>query len=359
MANHGKPEVSPSPPAPLPEGEGRQRLVERQTKKYQETSRLDDAVVIGSGPNGLAAALTLAQAGWRVRILEAQARPGGALYSLETTLPGYIHDVGAAFFPFSQVSPAFQHFRLADVGLEWRGGVYESAHPALDGTCPTVARDVDRAAATFGADADAWRWFAGWQAEMGQRLGEMLLTPLWEPGPAWRLGFMNLLRLGIAGVRSAAGYANGLFTTEAAQRVIPALSLHGDIGPDDFGGAAIGVVLALLAAGDGFQVPAGGARSITHALLKRIEQHGGQLHLSSRVESIVVKQHRAVAVRTEGGDEIPFAKAVLADVGAPALYFKLLPDRCVSGWIRQSMRAFRYGWGTFKMDWALAGPVPW
>ncbi|MBI1831066.1 MAG: NAD(P)/FAD-dependent oxidoreductase [Planctomycetes bacterium] len=320
---------------------------------------LDDAIIIGSGPNGLAAALTLAQAGWRVRILEAQARPGGALYSLETTLPGYVHDVGAAFFPFAHVSPAFQQFKLADAGLEWRGGVYESAHPALDGTCPTIARDVDRAARTFGNDGDAWRWFAGWQAQMGQRLGEMLLSPLWEIGPAWRLGFTNLLRLGIAGVRSAAAYAGSLFRSEAARRVIPALSLHGDIGPDDFGGAAIGVVLALLAAGDGFQVPVGGARSITLALIKRIEQLGGQLELGTRVEAIIVRQHRAVAVRTNAGDEIPFAKAVLADVGAPALYFHLLPDRCVSGWVRQSMREFRYGWGTFKMDWALAGPVPW
>src|SRR5215831_15773874 len=118
---------------------------------------LDDAIVIGSGPNGLAAALTLAQAGWRVRVLEAQPRPGGALYSLETTLPGYIHDVGAAFFPFAHVSPGLQQLKLDEVGLEWRGGVYESAHPAPDGTCASIARDVDRAAQSFGADGDAWR----------------------------------------------------------------------------------------------------------------------------------------------------------------------------------------------------------
>src|SRR2546423_15485751 len=111
-----------------------------------------DAVVIGSGPNGLVAACTLARAGWRVLVLEAQPRPGGAVYSLETTLPGYIHDVGAAFFPFAQMSPAFRSLALHEVGLTWRTGLYESAHPAPDGTCACIARDIDRAAAAFGPD---------------------------------------------------------------------------------------------------------------------------------------------------------------------------------------------------------------
>jgi phytoene dehydrogenase-like protein len=320
---------------------------------------LDDAIVIGSGPNGLAAALTLAQAGWRVRVLEAQLRPGGALYSLETTLPGYLHDVGAAFFPFAHCSPAFRQFRLDEVGLQWRAGVFESAHPAPDGSCVCIARDIDRAARSFGADGDAWRSLAQWQAAMGQRLADALLAPLPSILPALRLGVGNLLRLGIAGMSTAAGYSRRLFRTEAARRVIPGLSLHVDLGPEDFSGAALGLVLALLAAGSGFQVPVGGARSITHALLERLSQYGAQLQLGTRVESIVVRQHRAVAVRTSAGDEIPVAKAILADVGAPALFLKMLPDQCVSGWVRQSIRNFRYGWGTFKMDWALSGPVPW
>ncbi|MBI2807088.1 MAG: NAD(P)/FAD-dependent oxidoreductase [Planctomycetes bacterium] len=322
-------------------------------------SPVEDAIVIGSGPNGLTAAATLARAGWRVRVLEAQPRPGGALYSVASTLPGYVHDVGAAFFPFAHFSPALRQLRLEEVGLAWRGGVYESAHPAPDGTCATIARDPDRAARAFGADGDAWRRLAQWQADMGQRLPDALLAPLTDPRAAIRLGLANLVRLGIAGVSTAAGYSRWLFRTEAARRVIPGLALHVDLGPDDFGGAALGLVLTLLAAGGGFQVPVGGARAITDALLKRLDDSHGILQLGAQVESIIVRNRRGVAVRTTAGEEITARKAILADVGAPALYLRLLPDACVAGWVRQSIRNFRYGWGTFKVDWALAGPVPW
>jgi phytoene dehydrogenase-like protein len=318
-----------------------------------------DAVVIGSGPNGLVAACTLARAGWEVLVLEAQARPGGALYSLQTTLPAYVHDVGAAFFPFAQASPAFNSLNLHDVGLRWRTGLYESAHPAPDGSCACIARDIDRAAATFGPDGDAWRSLARWQAAMGVRLPEALLAPLPGIGPALRLGVLNLVRFAEAGLSTSAGYAHRHFRTEAARRVIPGLALHVDLGPHDFSGAALGLVLALLASADGFAVPVGGARAITDALLARLKQAGGLLQFRTRVTGIVVRHGRAVAVTTEVGDEIAFRHAVLADVGAPALYLKLLPEDSVPGGVRQSIRNFRYGWGTFKMDWALAGPVPW
>jgi phytoene dehydrogenase-like protein len=320
---------------------------------------LIDAVVIGSGPNGLVAANILARAGWSVLVLEAQPRPGGAVWSLETTLPGYLHDVGAAFFPFAQPSPAFQLLALQDVGLSWCAGLYESAHPAPDGSCPCIARDIDRAAASFGLDGDAWRSLARWQADMGERLPRALLSPLPDPRPALRLGFANLLRVAEAGLSSSAGYARRHFRTEAARRVIPGLALHVDLGPHDFSGAALGLVLALLASQYGFAVPVGGARAITEALLTRLQKAGGVVRLNARVTDIVVRQRRAVAVTTATGEEIPFHKAVLADVGAPALYLRMLPEDSVPGWVRQSIRQFRYGWGTFKMDWALAGPVPW
>jgi phytoene dehydrogenase-like protein len=320
---------------------------------------MDDAIIIGSGPNGLVAAATLARAGWRVLVLEAKSRPGGALYSLPTTLPGFVHDVGAAFFPLAHASPALRSLDLAGAGLEWRGGLFESAHPARSGSCASISRDVDRTAQSFGADGDAWRRLASWQAAMGDRLAEALLAPLPGIGPALRLGLGNLVGLARAGLCSSAGYARRLFKTQPARRVLPALALHVDLGPEDFSGAALALVLALLAAGSGFQVPAGGARSITQALLRRLEEAGGRLQLNTHVDSIVVRQGRARAVRTNHGDEIPVARAILADVGPPALYFKMLPEDSVPGYLLGAIQQFRYGWGTFKMDWALSGPVPW
>jgi phytoene dehydrogenase-like protein len=317
-----------------------------------------DAVVIGAGPNGLVAAATLARHGWRVLLLEAKSRPGGAVYSEEMTLPGYLHDVGAAFFPFAE-SPAFRHLDLAGAGLRWAGARYDSCHPAPDGSCASIARDLDLAAAAFGLDGGAWRRLAEWRARMGDRLGEALLAPLPALGPAWRLGPVNALRLALAGVRTSAGLARRLFRTEAARRVIPGLALHVDLGPEDFAGAGLGLVLALLASSPGFRVPLGGARAITATLLRRLEEQGGRLLLEQHVEEVLVRGGQAVAVRTTRGDEFRARRAVLADVGAPALYLRLLRPRHVPGLVRSALRRFRYGWGTFKVDWALAGPVPW
>jgi phytoene dehydrogenase-like protein len=318
-----------------------------------------DALVIGSGPNGLVAAATLARRGWKVLVLEAQPRPGGACWSAEHTLPGHLHDVGAAFFPFADDSPAFRHLDLVGAGLKWANARRESCHPAPDGSCVTISRDVEESARSFGADGDAWRSIALWGQRMGDRLAAALLAPLPGIGPAWKLGVGNLIRLAREGLPSTRRFSLRHFKSAAARRVLPGLALHVDLGPDDIAGAGLGLSLALGAAGPGFRVPIGGARAITLALLRRIEEAGGQVRLGERAVRIVVRGRQAVAVRTRKGEEVPVAKAIVADVGAPALFLKLLQDRETPWLLRRQMRRFRYGWGTFKMDWALFGPVPW
>ena len=318
-----------------------------------------DAVVIGSGPNGLTAAATLARAGWKVLVLEAQQRPGGAVWSEALTRPGFVHDVGAAFFPFADDSPAFRALDLVGAGLHWRNALWESCHPAPDGSSVAIGRDLERSVAAFGADGPAWRRLALWQQAMGDRLAAALLAPLPGLGAAWRLGPLNLLKLARAGLTTTAAFACRHFRTVAGRRVVPSLALHVDLGPDDFAGAGLGLVLGLLASGSGFRVPVGGARAITDALLLRLREAGGALRLGCRVERVLVSGGRAVGVRIEGGEEVPVKRAVLADVGPPALFLRLLQGREVTWWLRRRARQFRYGWGTFKMDWALSGPVPW
>jgi phytoene dehydrogenase-like protein len=320
---------------------------------------MHDAIIIGAGPNGLTAAATLAKHGWKVLVLEAQARPGGAAYSQELTLPGFLHDVGAAFFPFADDSPAFRYLDVVGAGLQWRNARWESCHPAADGSSVAISRDIDLTVASFGADGPAWRRLAAWQRRMADRLAAALLAPLLAFRPIWQLGLWNVVKLGLAGLGSTAGFARRHFQTDAAQRVLPALGLHVDLGPEDWSGAGLALSLAFGAVGPGFRVPVGGARAITEALIRRLTEAGGELQVNQHVERIVVEGKKVVAVRTGSGDSISVRHAVLADVGAPALYLRLLPETNVSGWVRRSMRRFRYGWGTFKMDWALSSSVPW
>ncbi|MBM4359563.1 MAG: NAD(P)/FAD-dependent oxidoreductase [Deltaproteobacteria bacterium] len=316
-----------------------------------------DAIVIGSGPNGLVAACQLARAGLDVQVLESRADVGGACRSAELTLPGFVHDVGAAFFPFATASPALRSFDLAGAGLEWCHAGLESAHPALDGSCASIARDLTALDRTFGKDADAWRSVARWATRVRDDLLGVLLAPPLPIGAAWRFGIPNLLRLAEVGLSSGRGWSQRRFVTEAARRVVPGLALHTDIGPDDECGAAVGFMLAALASCDGFAVPRGGTSAITSALVQRLQGFGGSVVTGTHVERILVRRGRAYGVHTRLGDIE--ARAVIADVAAPTLYRDMLPEQEVPGSVLASMLRFQHGFGTFKVDWALDGPVPW
>lgn len=315
-----------------------------------------DAIIIGAGPNGLTAAAHLARAGMSVLVLEAQPTPGGACRSAALTRPGFVHDIGAGFFPFGPISPAFTSL---DLPVRWLHTDLDSAHPGPDGACPSLGRDLDAAARSFGRDGEALvrmaRWFQGCR-------GDLVPALLATPAPVLDMlgvGVDNLLTFASMALQSGRSLSEGKFVTEAARRVIPALGLHADVGPDDPLGAAVGLMLAMLACDTGFGVAAGGAGAITQALQGVVEQHGGRVQCGERVAEVIVRQGRAVGVRTESGLEVDATRAVLADVGAPALYLRMLGRDEVPGFVRRSMRRFPQGWGTFKLDWALDGPVPW
>jgi phytoene dehydrogenase-like protein len=320
-----------------------------------------DAVVIGSGPNGLVAACVLARAGLKVVVLEAhETRAGGALGSEEATRPGFVHDVGAAFFPWGTLSPAFRDLPLAAHGLRWRRATFESCHPAPDGSYACIARDHDRTARNFGnaADGERWRKVASWYASIEPSLIDLLLGTFPSVLPAARLGPVHLTRLTRVFLSRGRALAERWFSSDAARRVLPGLALHADVGPDDRFGAGLGFILGMTATTGGYAVPQGGARSIADALIGCLRGQGGQVRLGARVTRVVVREGRARAVRLAGGEEVS-TRVVLADTDVAALLLDLIGSEHIPARVSGFMQRYPRGWGTFKVDWALDGPVPW
>lgn len=319
-----------------------------------------DVLVIGSGLNGLVAACRLAKRGLSVWVLEeSPRRPGGSLGSETLTQPGFVHDVGTAFFPFAHTSPAFIELELERYGVTWLRAPIESAHPALDGSCASILRDREAALRSFGDERDGKRWqaLADWYARAEPRLLAALLD---SPGVArlLRVGLANAWHLGRLVLRRSVALSRKLFQGEAARRVLPALGLHLGVGPDDGFGAGYGALLGLATSNGGNAIPRGGARSITNALVTILEAHGGRLRLGTRVDHILTDRSGAVGVRTEHGDELRAKRAVIADTSEAAMYLRLLDERWTPRRVRRAAGSPQ-SWGTFKLDLAISGPVPW
>ena len=299
--------------------------------------RAEEVVVVGSGPNGLAAAAWLARAGLRVRVFEAGDTPGGGCRSAELTLPGFVHDRCAAVHPMGALSPVFRALELERFGLEWIWPEVPLAHPLPDGPAAVLARSVEATARALGADAAAWRRGIGSFAEPG--FVASLLDPLWPPATT---ALFTKARFGLAGLRSAESVARGRFRTEVARALFAGCAAHSVLALDRAGTAAFGIVLAASAHAVGWPVARGGSQAIVRALVRVIEQHGGTVETQRRITAL---------------GELPPARAVLFDL-APRQIARIAGEALPPGY-RARLERFQPGPGVFKVDWALSQPIPW
>lgn len=326
-----------------------------------------DAVVVGAGHNGLVAANMLAERGWRVLVLEEQDQPGGAVKSGELTEPGYTSDLFSSFYPLAVASPALRSLDLERHGLTWRRAPVAVAHPQADGACAAMSMDVDETAASLErfapGDGDAWRdLYAYWQ-----RAGGPFMDALLRPFPplkgsarlAAALGPMGLVRFTRLALLPVRRLAEETFRGDGGAWLLAGNALHADLTPDMAGGGLFGWVLCGLGQQHGFPVPEGGAGRLTAALVQRLHLHGGRVECGTRVARILVRHGRAVGVRTADGHEISAAKAVLASVGAPALYRDLVGEQHLPAGLIADLRSFQYDNSTVKVDWSLDAPIPW
>jgi phytoene dehydrogenase-like protein len=325
------------------------------------------AVVIGAGPNGLVAANLLADEGWDVVVLEAELEPGGAVRSGALTEPGFVHDRFSAFYPLAVASPVMRALELERHGLRWCRAPLVLAHPTPDGRCAVLSSDLDETAESLDAyapgDGDAWRvLYARWQ-----RGGRRLLDALLSPFPPLRAGAALAIALGPRELADFARFAllparrlaEETFSGEGGGLLIAGNTMHTDLAPEHTGGGLLGWLLACCGQEHGFPVPEGGASRLTDALVARLESRGGRVVCGTRVVEIDARAGRAGGVRTADGTEIGAERAVVADVGAPALYCELMRGAELPARIRSGMRRFQYDHATVKIDWALDGPVPW
>ncbi|MCD6014495.1 MAG: FAD-dependent oxidoreductase [Solirubrobacterales bacterium] len=328
---------------------------------------MTDAVVIGSGPNGLVAANILAERGWKTLVLEEQPQPGGAVRSGEVTVPGYTHDLFSSFYPLAAASPRLRALELERWGPRWRRAPAVVAHPTRDGRCANLYQDLDRTAESLDSfhpgDGDGWRRLFGLWERAGEAFIEALLTPFppVKGGAklARALGPKGMLEFARLGTLSARRLGHETFRGEGGANLLAGNALHADLTPDSGGGGLFGWVLCSLGQTVGFPVPEGGAGELTAALVRRLEYHGGEVVCNAPVRRVVVRRGRAVGVRTADGTEHPASRAVLADTGAPQLYFDLLEREDALQSVRADLRNFQYDNSSVKVDWALSEPIPW
>jgi phytoene dehydrogenase-like protein len=325
---------------------------------------IGSAVVVGAGHHGLVCAARLAAAGVEVTVLEQAERPGGAVASDVATLPGFVHDSCAGFFPLTLASPAFDGLGVRE-RLTWVNPDVAMAHPFADGTAIALHRDL--AATVEGLEAAAGGAGRAWGELMGPLLARRdhvvraALTPAFPPVRDGLALALALRRDGVELARrllaSSATVGREVLGDERCAAWFSGSAMHADLSPGAAGGAALALGLKFLAHAVGWGFPRGGAGALTDALVARVRELGGEIRCGAAVESVTRRAGRVSGVRLRDGEHVPARAAVLAVSARPLL--AMLPAGVFGPRLTARLRTWRYGLGTLKVDYALAGPVPW
>jgi len=295
-----------------------------------------DAVVVGSGPNGLVAAVTLARAGWHVVVYEAADTVGGGMRSAALTRPGFVHDVCSAVHPLALGSPALRSLPLEDHGVRWIHPDAPLAHPLDGGRAAMLERSVDVTAEGLGADRDAYRSLMQPLVDHGLDLVDSMMSPLRVPKAPIAMG-----RFGLRAIRSTTALASR-FDGDEARALIAGSAAHSMLPLGALGTGGYGLFLTMLGHVVGWPVAQGGSQRIADALVALLAEHGGEVVTGVEVTTLAqLPPARAVVL-----DVTPRQLRRIAGEAAPARYARAL-DR------------YRYGPGVFKVDYALDGPIPW
>ncbi len=295
-----------------------------------------DAVIIGSGPNGLAAAIRLAQRGWRTLVVEGSDTIGGGTRTKELTLPGFNHDVCSAVHPMGIASPYFRTLDLESHGLKWLQPKVPLAHPLDGGRAAALFPSMEETCANLGADGGRYRLFFKQLSEHADQLFETLLKPLSLPAHP-----LLMMRFGM-GAGLPATIFSKYFRTEEARALFGGNAAHAVMALDLLLTSAIGLTLQVAAHGRGWPIPQGGSQSIAEALASKLRSLGGEIQTGRSIQSL--------------GD-LPKAKAYLFDI-SPANLAKICSEALPANYRKKLMR-YRHGPGVFKMDYALSAPIPW
>lgn len=300
-------------------------------------SKTYDAIVVGAGPNGLAAAIELARRGKRVCIYEANETIGGGARSAALTLPGFVHDICSAVHPLGVGSPFFKTLSLSKYGLEFIFPPAAVAHPFDDGSAILLHRSIEETSRQLGADARSYQRLLTPLVRDWEILAPELLAPIHFSRHPFAMA-----RFGLNAIRSASGFARSRFKEERMRTFFAGLAAHSCISLDQFGTASFGLVLLTLGHKVGWPIPRGGTQNIANALAGYLKDLGGEIFTGVRVESL---------------DDLAPSACVLFDL-TPRQILRIagesFPDR-----FRRKLGRYRYGPGVFKLDWALDGPVPW